>query len=251
MACDAFGKIWDELLKEKDLNEFIKSHLCERKAFLEAVRKYAERSKHNGSAKVLEIGCGTAIDSYYIAEEAKVDVWAIDISDKAVEIAKKIGNYFNSKISIMVSDITNISFKEGSFDLVFSQGVVEHFKDPLKVIIEQSRLLRKGGYLIVDVPQKYNIYSLYRKILAAMDSWPYGWERGYSVFELRRLGHLAGLQEVEFFGRGVTSELSRSKRFCVRTFGRIYNFAMRCFYRVFYRFGALFLQDITSVFKKI
>jgi ubiquinone/menaquinone biosynthesis C-methylase UbiE len=203
-----------------------------------------------GQVHVLEIGCGTAIDSYCTVERTKVDAWAIDISDKAIEVAERIGKHFNSKITLMISDITRTAFKDGFFNLIFSQGVVEHFRDPLQVIKEQSRLLQDGGYLIIDVPQKYNVYSIYRKLLIMINRWPYGWERGYSIFELRRLGKLAGLQEIEAFGRGLTSELSKSKQFHIAAFGMVYNFVMKRFSRIFYKFSVFFLQDITVVYLK-
>ena len=52
----------------------------------------------------------------------------------------------------IVCDITAIPEPDGSFDAVMCLEVLEHVPDPLKVIREFSRLVRKGGRLIVSAP---------------------------------------------------------------------------------------------------
>jgi len=52
----------------------------------------------------------------------------------------------------IVCDITAIPEPDGSFDAVMCIEVLEHVPDPVKVIRELSRLLRKDGRLIVSAP---------------------------------------------------------------------------------------------------
>jgi len=250
MSDNPFEKIWDEFLKKDDLEELIKLHIEEHIPFLEVVQKYVESLQQRGPVNVLEIGCGTAIDSYYIAEHTKAKVWAVDISSRAMQVADKVGRYFNSRISLKVADAVKTDFKDSFFNLIFSQGVIEHFKDPIPLIREQTRLLGEDGYIIIDVPQKYNLYALYRKLLIKMGRWPYGWERGYSIYELRKLGKQAGLKVVDAFARGLSCEFSKSKRPYVAFLGRLYSLFMKNFYRIIHKFSVYFLRDICVIFAK-
>lgn len=86
-----------------------------------------------------------------------------------------------------------MSFADETFDVVFSQGVLEHFRDPDPVIAEQVRVMKKTGVLIVDVPQTYNPYTLFKKIRMWQGRWPYGWETQYSLPSLRKLARRHGL----------------------------------------------------------
>tara|TARA_B100001057_G_scaffold188145_1_gene188960 strand:- start:3129 stop:3959 length:831 start_codon:yes stop_codon:yes gene_type:complete len=115
--------------------------------------------------RVLEVGCGRGSLSAYFADN-KWDCTLLDSSAKAISIAK---NYFNKnklKASYLVADCKKIPYPEKSFDLVFSIGLLEHFKNPEKIINEQIRVLDKGGLFIgYIVPEiKNNIQDQYEWI---------------------------------------------------------------------------------------
>ena len=52
----------------------------------------------------------------------------------------------------IISDIAAIPEPDGSFDAILCIEVLEHLPDPVQVISELARLLRKGGWLIVSAP---------------------------------------------------------------------------------------------------
>ena len=67
----------------------------------------------------------------------------------------------SSKIDI-ISDITNIPVASGSFDAVLCVEVFEHLPRPLDALAELSRVLKKGGILILTAPrQSITHYSPY------------------------------------------------------------------------------------------
>jgi len=61
------------------------------------------------------------------------------------------GHYNYGNLDI-ISDITSIPRSNESFDAVLCAEVLEHVPDPIKVIIELSRLLKIGGKLILTAP---------------------------------------------------------------------------------------------------
>jgi len=51
-------------------------------------------------------------------------------------------------------DITNISFKDNSFDIIFCSHVLEHIEEDRKAMKELYRVLKPKGFAILQVPIK-------------------------------------------------------------------------------------------------
>ncbi len=115
--------------------------------------------------RVLEVGCGRGSLSAYFADN-KWKCTLLDSSTKAINIAKHYFKKNKLKASYLVADCKKIPYPEKSFDLVFSIGLLEHFKNPEKIIKEQIRVLDKGGLFIgYIVPEiKNNIQDQYEWI---------------------------------------------------------------------------------------
>lgn len=105
--------------------------------------RYKTASKNN---KFLEIGFGDGLFLEYMKKK-KWDVYGIEIGDDCIERMKNIGieNVYNG-------DIFSSSFDDEKFDLVRMNHTLEHMHDPLKVLMEVKRILKKGGKLIIAVP---------------------------------------------------------------------------------------------------
>ena len=63
----------------------------------------------------------------------------------------QVGQWNQNALDI-VSDITAIPEPDGAFDAIMCIEVLEHVPDPILAIKELSRLLRKGGTLIITAP---------------------------------------------------------------------------------------------------
>jgi len=105
--------------------------------------------------RVLDIGCGCGALSSALLEKG-AHVWATEIDDDKLKFAKKklTGNkYFNS---VLVESET-LPYDNCFFDIVFLFDVIEHVKNPAKMIQEASRVLKSGGYLYVELTPYYSI----------------------------------------------------------------------------------------------
>ncbi len=60
------------------------------------------------------------------------------------------GFYYSKDISII--DITDLKFEDKSFDVIFCNHVLEHIIDDHKAMSELYRILRPGGWAILQVP---------------------------------------------------------------------------------------------------
>jgi len=136
--------------------------------------------------RFLEVGCGTALDCcLLLGERPRAAAYAIDLSAEAARLAQANARQLGKPMAAMVADLNQLPFASGKFDLVFSQGVLEHFEQPWSAMHEQLRVLRPGGVLVVDVPQRYNLYTLRKRRSMRAGTWPWGWETEYSVGDLQ------------------------------------------------------------------
>jgi len=110
-----------------------------------AMVKLKEISKEASS--ILDMGCGEGTRLAKIADK-NGKIYGIDISKKAIEIAKKKYPQFNFR----VGNLEKLPFPDNTFDLVYSAFVFEHLRNPEKVIKEGVRVLKKGGSLLIAAP---------------------------------------------------------------------------------------------------
>ncbi|MEO6222221.1 MAG: methyltransferase domain-containing protein, partial [Vicinamibacterales bacterium] len=120
-------------------------------------------------------------------------VYGVDISEP---IARQAQHAFaDGALSPVVTDVRRLPFCDGSFDVIYSMGTIEHFAETEATVAELARLLRPGGRLILGVPNRHDpflrplmVAALYRLGLYA-----YGYEKSYSRRRLRQMMEAAGL----------------------------------------------------------
>jgi ubiquinone/menaquinone biosynthesis C-methylase UbiE len=98
--------------------------------------------------RVLEIGCGLGTDGAQFAE-AGADYTGVDLTEAAVELARKRFETFGTTGKFETADAEQLQFEDNSFDLVYSHGVLHHTPDTAKAIREVHRVLRPGGRAMV------------------------------------------------------------------------------------------------------
>ena len=112
--------------------------------------------------KLLDIGCGTGIFLKSI-EESKADLWGIDISVNATNIAKKI---ISKPDQIICKNACPLPFDDNEFDYVMAGGTIEHFPSILSILKEIKRVIKREGKIAVIVPNVYYykfIWDTFRK----------------------------------------------------------------------------------------
>ncbi len=98
--------------------------------------------------KVLEIGCGLGTDGAQFAK-AGADYTGVDLTEAAVELARKRFELSNLPGKFQTADAENLEFDDNSFDLVYSHGVLHHTPDTARAVKEIHRVLRPGGRAVV------------------------------------------------------------------------------------------------------
>ncbi len=112
------------------------------------------------SLNILDLGCGQGKDLENIRKRwpgKKISLYGVDCFAPNCQKAAENGvTVYNINI-----ENTVIPVKDGYFDLVIANQIIEHTKEIFWVFSEVSRVLKKGGLLIVAVP---NIASWHNRI---------------------------------------------------------------------------------------
>lgn len=158
-----------------------------------------ERHVEFSGLKVLEVGAGSGRDSEEIAKRGGI-VYTLDYSEKALNL---MNDSLSRTAGIICGDAKAIPVLDGSFDIVFHQGLLEHFRDPETLVEENKRILKKNGILLIDVPQRFHYYTLLKHILMLVGKWFAGWETEFSPAALRRLVEAGGFEIIGFYGENL------------------------------------------------
>src|ERR1041385_4976262 len=95
-------------------------------------------------AKLLEVGCGMGTDLLQFARGG-ARCTGIDLTPRSVEITRHRFRLYGAHGRFMISDREHLPFGDGSFDVVYSNGVLHHTPDTAGAIAEVHRVLRPGG----------------------------------------------------------------------------------------------------------
>lgn len=109
--------------------------------------------------RVLEIGVGLGADHQCFAE-AGADLWGIDLTERAVEHSRRRLAAFGLSSHLAVGDAEHLEFPDGSFDLVYSWGVLHHSPDTPKAIAEVWRVLKPGGEARIMIYHTWSLVGL-------------------------------------------------------------------------------------------
>lgn len=150
--------------------------------------------------RVLEVGAGTGRDSTALAR-AGAEVYVLDFSPQSLQIIGNLKEEHNlPNLHLIRGDAFQAPIDEGSFDLVFHQGLLEHFHNPLDLLKENFRILKPGGSCLCDIPQTFHLYTVVKKILIAMDKWFAGWETQYTMPQLKKMMEESGFENYHAYG---------------------------------------------------
>ncbi len=167
-------KTWDQFWKEYNTSKAESYYILSR----DKIIRNAAKTLNGERIKILEAGCGFGSNSRLLNRDKRFEVYCIDLSKEAVDLVKK------EIPRAYIGDIEKMPFKDETFDIVFSSGVIEHFKDDSKAVSELYRVTKKNGIIITFVPGRYSLWQLYKIIKGK--NWVHGYEKNYTISMLKK-----------------------------------------------------------------
>jgi SAM-dependent methyltransferase len=98
--------------------------------------------------RTLEIGCGTAYVSAWLARRGAVSV-ALDPTSSQLHIARELRDEYELPVSLLRAAGEHLPFADDSFDFAISEYGAAIWADPYRWIPETARVLRPGAELVM------------------------------------------------------------------------------------------------------
>lgn len=153
-------------------SEAFESHSRTRYSLEPYIPEFAEFRSARG-LKVLEIGTGMGAD-YLEWLKSGAKATGVDLSVASLDQARRRCKLVGYEPDLQVADAEHLPFPSGTFDLVYSYGVMHHSPDTRRCIQEACRVLKPGG--------KIKIMLYHHPSLTGMMLWlRYGVFKGESI----------------------------------------------------------------------
>lgn len=101
-------------------------------------------------SNVLDLGCSDGSFAKVLKEELNCKVWGVEVNKQTGEKAQEVCE----EVIFADLDETNLSvvFPDQHFDVVTCLDVLEHLKDPVRILTSIKSLIGSEGYVIASIP---------------------------------------------------------------------------------------------------
>ena len=169
-------------------------------AFVKSILSIAKIEK----GKIFEPGSGGGMASATLAKKG-FNLTCMDLSQNAIKKNQELFQEYTLSGKFLIGDIFNIPISSEKFDIVFNQGVMEHFRlegmNPSSAVKEMYRLVKKNGTLIIFVPAYYSplffVYAILKKLNLIEKYWPYADQDFLHKNELMEMMKEIGSDEIK------------------------------------------------------
>jgi len=105
-----------------------------------------------GSQRILDAGCGDGVHAEILSERhTSVTFFGVDISIVALKLAQQKDL---PQAEFQIANVSKLPYKDESFDISFSVGVLGYLDSPIQAFQELCRVTKKDGLVGVQVHQK-------------------------------------------------------------------------------------------------
>lgn len=124
------------------------------------------QDRQTSARRLIEIGCARSLLLPYFGQIHGLQVVGLDYSPLGCDLARRLLESAGLEPEIYCSNLFDPPENLlGSFDFVFTNGVVEHFSDTSGVFKALARLSRPGGTLITIIPNMRGLTGLLQRVV--------------------------------------------------------------------------------------
>lgn len=110
------------------------------------------------TAKILDFGCGTGMFIKYMLNKSpkNVDFFGCDINPISIKANRQDPSLRGVNFKLLKPD-QRLPYPDNYFDLVYLLDVIEHTTEPLFMLQEIGRILKKRGKIVLNTPDRFSI----------------------------------------------------------------------------------------------
>ena len=110
-------------------------------------------------ARVLELGCAPGKMLAWAAASLSAQVSGLDYSERGITWTRKLLETLKIPADLRCENVFATTFSAGSFDVVYSFGLIEHFHDPRPIVRAHVALAKPGGSVVIGIPNYGGLYG--------------------------------------------------------------------------------------------
>ena len=139
----SWNKGWDKVFKNQIWGKYPAEPI------IRFVSKNYPDKKINSKLKVLEVGCGTGANLWFLSKN-NFQTFGIDGSVVALKSAKKLLREFNSNAKLTKGDIISLPYKDNTFDLIIDMECIYANSEfhTRKILDEIYRVMKPGSFFL-------------------------------------------------------------------------------------------------------
>jgi len=137
----------------------------------------------SGPSPFLDIGCGTGPLAIAAARRGS-RVTAVDVGMRWLVLARERCREAGVAVSLVCANAETLPLRDGTFDVVAGESVIENLADQARALSEAARVLRSRGALWLSMPNKRSVGPDPHLGLPALGWFP----DGVAAWYARRIG---------------------------------------------------------------
>lgn len=148
------GNLYKNIFYERDKTDEPIFQYAQNRLYIEAMKSV---DTDDNSKKILDLGCGIGDLIKYIGI---LDYYGVDISIPNIRYMSKRYKHSNN-IKPKLGDMTNLPYKDNTFDYIACTEVIEHLtiKQLHIVLKEINRVAKRGAEVIITTPNIYYLWA--------------------------------------------------------------------------------------------
>jgi ubiquinone/menaquinone biosynthesis C-methylase UbiE len=162
---------WNEIWDKYQAPNYLGRRLHQQR--IKTLTKILKSIKLPLDAGIVDVGCGSGSTLSIFRGLGYGGAIGVDGAENSLIISRKLYGFVKDK-DVFMADARQLPFKDNSHDLVFSQGLLEHYEqksEALQIVKELCRLSKK--YVLLLQPDQSSLFGLAKRLYesAGRSSW--------------------------------------------------------------------------------
>ena len=165
---EEWESIWREYRGLNFLGRQLKKHQ------FKVLKKIIDELELKKDSRIIDVGCGSGFTLSFFKTLGFTKSVGTNFSENSIKVSEKNFDFKKGK-DLFVMDVQKMGFENNFFDMVFSDGMLEHFEDFNSAAREMTRISKK--YILLFQPNQTSIFGRLKDLFFRLGK--VSWDKEY------------------------------------------------------------------------